>query len=280
MTRMKMHRRALITVGLAAVAPALSLAVTAGAPAPAVASSSPVAHAGPPYSFTTELMIEGVQPLKDAAALSRTEHGYRLRAGQQNSRLTVTEVARGIKFVDRGTRKWVELAPACTRLKVDRGVAAVCPKPAGASATRPVLLEIWPRLGDDHVDGSKLSAQISMAVLGDAGRDVIKLGAGRDFANGASGKDVIRGGGGHDWLRGGPDADRMYAGGGDDYVVGQDGADAIFGGKGNDRLASGNHNDRVLPGPGRDAAQCGPGSDEAAAESGESLRDCEKVFRR
>jgi serralysin len=192
--------------------------------------------AGPPYDFTTEIMHNNVIPLKDAAMIRRTLHGYVYISGQQDNHLVVRPVKGGLRFVDTGTARWKSLPLACRKKAVKTGIAAVCRIPNGVTASRPMLLEIWPRLGDDYVDGSRLPATIAMSVLADAGNDVVRVGAGPDFVNGAAGNDKIRGGAGDDWIRGGKGNDRIWGGPGDDDLVGIEGNDIIYGGEGDDRL--------------------------------------------
>lgn len=201
---------------------------------------------GPPYRFYTELMGDGggldgtgVIPLKNQAMISRTKHGYRYRSGQQDGHLVVTRVNGGLRFVDTGTARFKSLARACKPRRVRVGVAAVCRMPAEVSLSRPLLLEVWPRQGDDVTNGSTLPGTVAMAVLADAGNDVVRLGAGRDFVNGAQGRDRIFGGAGNDWLRGGAENDVVRGGAGADYLVGGDGRDRLFGGAGDDKLAGG-----------------------------------------
>jgi serralysin len=237
-------------------------------------------RAGPPYDFTTEIMTKDVVPLKDAAMIRRTVHGYVYMSGQQHNRLTVTMVDGRLRFVDTGTARWKGLPLACRKQAVKVGVAAVCRMPEGVSTRRPLLLEVWPRLGDDFVDGSSLPATVAMSVLGDAGNDVVRLGAGPDFFNGAFGNDRVWGGAGNDWLRTGKGNDRIWGGPGNDELVGVDGRDVIHGGAGNDRLIGLEGDDRLFAGPGRDLVLCGAGVDSARVDSEDTVRDCEHVDRR
>src|SRR3712207_7882218 len=61
----------------------------------------------------------------------------------------------GLLFHDRGTKEWKELSGGCERVNVSHGIAAVCKVPEGIDADNHLLLEIWPRLGDDHIDRSE-----------------------------------------------------------------------------------------------------------------------------
>ena len=243
----------------------LTLAVLVGAAITASLAGSTLAAqvdpaAGPPCKFKTELLDGGAVPLKDAAIITHPDCGYRYRAGQQNSHLVVTVVKNGLRFTDTHTARFERLAPACREIRrVKVGVAAVCRVPGTVSARRPLLIEVWPRLGDDFVDGSSLSASFAMAVLGDAGNDVALLGAGPDFFNGAFGRDDVRGGAGADWLRTGDDHDHFRGDAGNDYLVGGDGPDTISGGKGHDQV------------------YCGNGVDTASVDGADTVRLCERT---
>jgi len=232
------------------------------APSTLAAQTDPAA--GPPCDFQTELLAGDAVPLKDAAIISRTACGYRYRAGQQNSHLVVTLVKDGLRFVDTRTSRFDRLTPDCRKLRhLKRGVAAVCRVPDGFSEAWPLLIEVWPRLGNDYVDGSTLPATFAMTVLSDAGNDVAHLGAGPDFFNGASGRDRVWGGAGDDWLRTGDDSDHVWGGAGDDYLVGVDGPDTIVGGMGVDQI------------------YCGNGTDGATVDRDDSIfRLCEQVDHR
>ena len=175
-----MSRRFLSTV--AAVAAVATIAVPALAPGPAAGSAArgtpPLGPgtAGPPYDYATELMGSyALLPLPDQAALTKTEHGYLFRAGQQDSRLEVTLTDDGIRFVDTGTARFKKLVRACDEEDVPVGVAAVCPVPDDVSTAAPLLVEFWPRLGDDYLDASTLPDTVAMTMLSDAGDDIARL---------------------------------------------------------------------------------------------------------
>lgn len=223
---------------LAVLAPltALAVALALVAMTSAVQAGQPKGY-GPSAPFDDALMGDDgpVEPMKNMAKIVRTKHGYRLTAGQQHSRLTVKAGHGKLRFHDAGTRRWKSLPRSC-KAKRARGVAAVCAVPSWASKRRPALLEIHPRLGNDHVDGSTLPRKFEMAVLADAGYDVVRTGAGKDFVNGAHQRDRISTGAGRDWIRGGRGADRLRGGPHSDYIVGQDGRDNIRGGGGKDRV--------------------------------------------
>ena len=208
------------------------------------------ADAGPPYSFTTVLHGQfAFTPLKNAAMIRKSDHGLTWYSGQQDGDLTVTKNGKSLRFHDRTADRFEELAGACDEVKVDKGVAAVCAID-DYTTSKPMLLQIWPRLGHDFTDGSTLPETISMSVLGDDGDDVALLGAGPDFFNGAKGKDRVRGSAGNDWLRTGDHDDRIRGGSGNDYLMGVAGNDWIRGGAGDDRVGGGPGSDNVRGGSG------------------------------
>lgn len=270
---------------LTAAAAVASLAAAGSLLVPGVAegrSTPPLGPgtAGPPYDFTTELMGgSGLISLPDQAMITRTEHGYLFRAGQQDTHLVVTLTDEGLVFEDTGTLRFKRTARACERQEVAVGVAAICRVPTGISATAPLLLEVWPRLGDDYVDGSSLPDTFAMTVLSDAGHDVALFGAGPDFFNGFTGRDQVWGGGGNDWIRTGQEADLVWGGDGDDQLVGTDGADTMYGEGGDDLVGGGTGNDHLDGGPGRDALRCEGGADTAWTDGADRLRGCETVHR-
>jgi hypothetical protein len=228
----------------------------------ATGATTPDPDYGPPYHYTTELMGQfGTPiPLKNMALLTRTTHGYRYRAGQQNSHLVVTESGSSIRFRDRGTRRWKSAVPrGCHRQKVRRGIAATCRVPGWVTTGKPLLVEVWPRLGDE-------------------GDDTVRFGAGPDFFNGHSGTDVVDGGAGNDWIRAGLDDDLVHAGSGNDKVVGMQGADVIYGEDGDDKLYGTEDDDQLFAGTGTDFVSCSSGTDTATVDSADrTTSDCETV---
>ena len=194
---------------------------------------------GPRAPFDDALMGDDgpAEPMKDQSKIVRTKHGYRLTSGQQDNKIIVTlKNDRRLLVRDRATRSWKSLPKACTKKNANKGIRAVCRVPATYTKKKPMLLEIHPRLGDDLVDGRTMPKRIEMAVLADAGRDVVHTGAGNDFVNAAQDADWVHGNGGRDWIRGGKGNDRIFGGNGGDYLVGQDGRDTIRGGAGKDRI--------------------------------------------
>ncbi len=264
---------------LAALVAAAMTAVTVGTADGS--GAQPGSDAGPPYDFVTELMGDGVFiPLKDTGMLTRTKHGYRFRTGQQDSHLVVTRVDGGLRFVDTGTKSFKKVSPACQRKKVRVGVAAVCRVPESISVRWPLLVEVWPRLGDDFTDASTLPATFAVTVLGDEGHDVARFGAGPDFFNGHSGRDLVWGGAGNDWIRAGLGNDAVEGGPGNDDLVAMQGRDTVRGGNGDDRVGGGDGDDRLWGDAGADFVLCGTGRDSAKVDAGDRVHDCESVDRR
>jgi serralysin len=269
--------RPALAVLVAAALAATTLLTTVSADA---RTADAAMNAGPPYEYTTELMGQfGTPiPLKDKAMLTRTKHGYLYRAGQQDSHLVIKQVERGLRFHDRGTKEWRELGRACKKRRVKRGVAAVCRIPSGISRRQPLLVEVWPRLGDDYLDAHTLSAKFSLTMLGDEGNDTARLGAGRDFFNGHSGRDRVWGGKGADWIRAGLGNDLVYAGPGTDRVVGMEGNDVIHGGSGADRIGGNENDDKLYGEGGADFILCGDGLDLTDLDVTDRLMDCESLL--
>ena len=266
------------------VCPALAVAVAAAAAAVTVGTATggaapPGSNAGPPYNFVTELKGQlGTPPLKNQAMLIKTKHGYRYWTGQQNNHVVVKRVSGGLRFADTRTDRFKRRTPACDRKPTRRGIAAVCRIPSDISVARPLLVEVWPRLGDDYLNSSSLSALFAVTMLGDKGRDVARFGAGPDFFNGFSSRDRVWGGGGNDWIRPGLGNDAVVAGAGNDDVVGREGFDALSGGSGQDRLWGGPGDDRLRAGAGVDFLLCGNGRDRATGGVVDRLaRNCELV---
>ena len=259
---------------LVAAAMTAGIAGTAG-----TAEATSGSDAGPPYKFTTELVGQFVTiPLKDQGMLAKTDLGYRFRTGQQDSHLVVTQVGSRLRFVDTGTKRWKRLAPACQKERVRVGIAAVCPVPGTISVRRPLLVEIWPRLGNDYTDTSTLPATFAVSVLGDKGHDVAHFGAGPDFFNGASGRDVVWGGAGNDWIRAGLGNDVVNGGAGNDDLVAMQGRDNVHGGLGDDRLGGADGDDRLWGDGGADFVLCGIGQDNVTADRADRIfYDCELV---
>lgn len=263
---------------VAVLAAVVGSAVPAGTAAADAVPPGGEGTAGPPYPYTTELMGQfELIPLKDQAMITRTEYGYLYRAGQQDTHLVVTPTTQGLLFVDTGTERFKRLGRGCAEQEAEVGVAAVCRVRKGVTTERPLLLEIWPRLGDDFVDGSSLPATFAMTVLGDAGTETVRLGAGPDFFNGFTGHDRVWGGAGNDWVRSGLDDDTVWGEAGDDQLVGVEGDDTFYGGEGDDRLGGGPGRDRLDGGADADFILCDSEDEIILAEPQDRLLGCKSA---
>lgn len=263
-----------LTLGLT-LGPALAVsgaALQPGAPAP-----TPAGEDLPP----TELLGGNgpVMPLKDQARITQSKWGYRFQAGQQDTHLTITPVDGGLLYEDTGTKRWRDLAPRCVKRKAAKGIAAWCALPDKYQGDAVMFLEVWPRLGDDFVDGSALPAKYRLWTLADAGNDEVHGGAGDDFVNGAQDDDIAYGNDGSDWLRGGIGVDLLSGGAGADKLVGQDGKDRLDGGDGPDRLYGSAGADEIRAGTGVDLVNCAGGKDAAYVDRQDRHRQCEVVHQ-
>ncbi len=271
---------AALTVGtLATTSPAEAGTVYGDPTTSLPRKTSPYPGVGPKRPYVQEILINTVIPLKNQAIINRTSQGYLFRAGQQDTSLVVTHVNGRLQFVDKGTASWKWLPKACTKISVPLGVGASCKTPLWATTTNPLLLEVWPRLGDDVVDTSALTAQVDVSFLGDKGDDVAYFGAGDDFFNGAQDSDRGYGGAGRDWIRTGDAADVLDGGAEADVLVGVAGDDTMYGGSGDDRIQGLDGNDEIHAGEGKDLALCGNGSDRAYVTSTDKATLCESVSR-
>lgn len=258
----------------------LALLITAVLAAVSVTPSAAEAAVvyGPAAPYTTILNGQFTfVPLPDSALIDKTEYGYVYKAGKQDSHLVVTRVEGGLRFHDTGTHTFKSLPGSCTRESVAEGVAAVCSVPGTVSSGSPMLLEIWPRLGNDFVDASTLASDVDVTVLGDGGADVISTGAGNDFVNGAFDDDRVSTGAGNDWARTGDGDDTLAGEDGSDKLVGSGGNDLMSGGGGDDIVYGGVGGDELQVGTGRDLASCGDGPDTAYVDSADRTTSCESV---
>jgi len=260
-----MSRRALRLLLLAACAPALW----------SVGSGGAQAEYKPPMALYGQ--FGKAIPLKNAAMIVKTDGGYRYIAGQQNSHLTVSIEGDNVVYVDTGTQELRDHPGSCTQVSVSKGIRVECAVPAGYDSSNRMYLEVWPRLGDDFVDGSTLPSWTRFWVLADQGRDTVYGGAGDDFVNGAQDGDTVYGGGGDDWLRTGKGQDVLWGGDGNDKLVGVYEHDEIHGGAGNDRVGGGPGNDTLYGDDGSDTVACGGGSDDAFVDSSDHMSECESV---
>lgn len=161
-----------------------------------------------------------VSDIKDKALIRTSEFGYVYIAGQQASRLTVTYVEEtdSLRYRDYGTKTLTTYPKACAPETVTRGISVVCAIPDKFADTE-MFVQVWPRLGNDLVNGRALPERFRLWALVDAGRDEVRCGVGDCFVNGAFGNDKILGGTGDDWLRAGPGKDVVDGGGGTDRIV-------------------------------------------------------------
>jgi hypothetical protein len=190
------------------VAVSVGLCLGIGA-SPATAKGHPVMMLGPGDA--------GVHDIKDKALIRMSKYGPIYIAGQQHTHLRVKHIERlhSLRFRDTGTKRLTKIPDRCHREKVKKGISAVCKIPPRFRHHR-MFVQVWPRLGNDYVDGRTLSAKFRLWVLTDAGNDVVYGGDGNDFVNGAKGNDRIYGGRGKDFLRSGPGADHVVGGPGRD----------------------------------------------------------------
>ena len=244
---------------------AVAAAPTLGSPAPAVGGTT----AGDPVPATA---------ITTWADIQATPGGYRFRSARHDNHLTVTLTAEGLRLEDTATDRLSSYPAGCEEVEVADGIAAVCAVPADVSAEDPLLLEVAPRRGDDLVDAGSVPATVELAVLADAGADVVRTGAGDDFVNGASGRERVHGGAGDDWIRTGLGRDRIRGGDCNDRLVGVEKGDVLRGGAGDDELGGGPGDDRLYGGPGLDEARCSTGTDVAYVEEEDlATPDCETV---
>ena len=190
-----------------------SVTFLAGGAGPASADGHPPTMLGPGDARVSDV---GGQ-----AVIRYSKYGPVYIAGKQNTHLRIVEVAgqHSLRFRDTRTGGIKGSLPGrCSREKVEKGISVVCEVPPRFRGKQ-MFVQVWPRLGNDYVDGRTLSRHFRLWVLTDAGNDVVYGGAGADFVNGAKGSDRVWGGAGRDWLRGGPGADRLIGGSGADRIA-------------------------------------------------------------
>ena len=223
----------------------------------AVGLVAPTAHAGATDHADRAATRHWIQ-------ISKVDGGYRYQASLHDNRLTVTRVGDRVRLADTTARVIRgDLPRGCRRAHADRGRAVSCRVPDGTSAAAPLLLDIEPQRGDDHVDASALGAEFKLSLLGAQGDDELLAGGGDDFINGADGVDQVHGGPGNDSIKVGAGDDIADGGEGDDVVIGTAGNDQLAGSVGDDRLEGGDGNDLLLGGSGSDVLLCGDGTDRA-----------------
>jgi hypothetical protein len=116
------------------VALVLPLTVVSALTAPAQTAVTP--PYGPACTYDTILNGQyTLIPLKNQAMITRETCGYRVRGGQQDNHLVITQVDGGLRFHDAGSAQWKSIPDACRRVSVAQGVAAWC-RPPRAWTTR------------------------------------------------------------------------------------------------------------------------------------------------
>ncbi|HEY0952140.1 hypothetical protein [Nocardioides sp.] len=189
-----------------------------------VGLGSPAVTAGPRGGDHPPTMLgpgdAGVSGIGHEAIIRKSRYGYIYISGKHDSHLRIKyiESRNALRYRDTRTARVKLPDHGCQREQVKTGISAVCTIPKSFDGKQ-VFVQVWPRLGNDYVDGRTLPHRFRLWVLADAGRDVVHGGDGADFVNGAKGNDVMWGGKGNDWLRGGPGADRIYPGDGRDRVA-------------------------------------------------------------
>jgi hypothetical protein len=152
------------------------------------------------------------------ALIRMSKFGYVYIAGKQSSHLRLTYMSEkfSLRYRDTRTQRATQLPRTCHREQVEKGISVVCVIPPRFRDH--MFVQVWPRLGNDYVDGRDLPRKFRLWVLADAGRDVVYGGDGNDFVNGAKDGDRVYGGRGNDFLRGGPGANHLVGGPGRDKV--------------------------------------------------------------
>ena len=122
------------------------------------------------------------------------------------------------------------------------------------------------RAGDDSFMNQ---TNISSAIYGHTGNDILLGGNGNNWIQGGDGDDRIFGGdrndllqgrAGNDYINGGKRHDRIFGGEGDDLILGGPGDDFIRGYMGHDTIFGGNGDDRINGGQGNDDIDFGNGN--------------------
>ncbi|HEY9864260.1 MAG TPA: choice-of-anchor Q domain-containing protein [Candidatus Obscuribacterales bacterium] len=127
--------------------------------------------------------------------------------------------------------------------------------------------------GDDILLGMKENDNLA----GDIGNDTIFGGQGTDFINGGTGSDILYGNKESDFIFGMEGEDQIFGGNGDDYLsggtendilFGNTGNDLIFGDEGDDTLFGEDDNDSVSGGLGNDILFGNTGDDQLQGNEG------------
>lgn len=232
---MRLASRSITTVatglatGLAAVVPLVVVGLPAGgAGATPAAEADRVGVAARPTPARPRIprppmMLgpgdAGVSDIGGEAEIRKSRSGYIYVSGQQSNHLRVVYIEKrdALRFRDTRTPRVRPLPRGCEKEQVQRGISVVCAVPRKFEGRRSYV-QVWPRLGNDLVDGSDLPGRFRLWVLADRGDDVVFGGDGDDFVNGAKDDDRLYGGRGDDFLRSGPGADRVVGGAGRDRI--------------------------------------------------------------
>ena len=101
-----------------------------------------------------------VHGIKDEALIRMSRWGYVYIAGQQDSRLTITfdKGSNSIRYRDTGTKRLNGVPNRCHRENVRRGISVRCTIPPRFRDS--MFVQVWPRLGNDHVDAHTLGTQV------------------------------------------------------------------------------------------------------------------------
>lgn len=108
-------------------------------------------------------------------------------------------------------------------------------------------------------------------IFAGGGHDIVRSGAGDDWAFGEAGNDLLDGGDGADTLFGGVGQDRLAGGEGEDWLYGGHGCDDLAGGQGGDFLGGGADSDRMTGGDGNDIMDGGTGRDVLSGGNGDDV---------
>ena len=140
----------------------------------------------------------GVSDIGGRAVIRYSKFGPVYIAGKQNTHLRITQVGHSLRFRDTRTGGIKGSLPGrCSREKVAKGISVLCGIPPRFRGNH-MFVQVWPRLGNDYVDGRTLSSHFRLWVLADAGNDIMYGGAGRDWLRGGPGADMLNGGSGSD----------------------------------------------------------------------------------
>jgi len=255
----------------------LAIAIAAAVVATTQLTATAAAPAAKSATVTAATDVGSLARFERWATITKIKNGYYYDAGQQDTNLVITRVAAGIRYADTRTDVIRSKPDSCRKKPAQVGSVVVCRVPNSVSARNPMTVKVFTRLGGDYINTTALPAAFELYMLADAGRDVVRAGAGDDFINGAQQRDRVWGGAGNDWIRTGLSNDYISGGPGRDRLVGVDGEDTIHGGNGNDRIGGGPGRDRLNAKAGKDHVLCGTGRDRVRADRSDTFHQCESV---